>query len=153
MTLALVMLTLGSCKDVFSECACETPAAWAVLGVVTTSDAGAVVRGGTTFGSAPAEVPVSLPAGTRVLVSDERVPLIIDGAGRATCSGITLDATAYAPTLVDGTCRAALSDAGLSQPPCRDVDGCGCSSSVTNLSLAMLITIAIRSKKRRRADL
>ncbi len=47
----------------------------------------------------------------------------------------------------------ALANAGFRQPPCRDtgISWCGCSLSVTEMSLAALIIIAIRSMKRRRA--
>lgn len=151
---ALVLMTLAKCASVYRQCDC--PSTWAVVGTVTTAvDGGTVISGGTTFGPAPAEVAVTADAGARLLVTDLG-QLPVDTSGLVFCSNAVVDAMTYAPTIVDGSCVAALKAAGLKEPPCHDTGFwpfCGCSTSVTNVSLAALIIAAIRWRMRRRADL
>lgn len=145
----MVMTLLSSCVDRTWDCHCGS--SWVVLGDTTAVDAGTVVRG-TAFGPAPSEVAVNAEVGRRVLITDFGEPLSVDASGAVTCAGVTVDATALARSHADGTCRATLTNAGFRPPPCRDTfPFCGCSLSVTEMSLAALIIIAIRSMKRRRA--
>jgi len=150
-------VALGSCVDVADGCMCRTPPpAWVRLGAAVETDGGLHVTGGTTFGTPAPDAGAieGVDAGATVLATDQGV-LAVDAHGRVTCGHAqqaTMSASAYGQALADGNCEAALADAGIVRAPCRDV-GCGCSSSVTNLSLAALITLAIRSRARRRPDL
>jgi hypothetical protein len=146
---AVMLLTLAKCASPVRACGCGSQ--WAVIGEVTAAeDGGFVVRGGMPFGPAPAEVPVGSPPGTRVLVHELELPLIVDANAQVSCAGATVDSVKLASSIADGTCVATLEAAGYRQPPCHDNGiwlACGCSSSVTNLSLALLLTLAIRSRK------